>query len=109
MNKGLLVSAILSLLLASGVVAYAAQDAGDAAHGKEVYTAQKCQMCHSIAGAGNKAHPLDGVGSKISAEDMKKWIVTPKQMKADTKMKAYPNLAEKDLNDLVAYLMTLKK
>jgi cytochrome c2 len=109
MNRGLIVLAMLSLVLASGVLAYAAQATGDAAHGKEIYTAQKCQMCHAVAGAGNKAHPLDGVGSKLSAEDMKKWIVTPKQMKADTKMKAYPNLAEKDVNDLVAYLMTLKK
>ena len=66
-------------------------------------------MCHAIAGTGNKAHPLDGVGGKLSAEELKKWVTTPKQMKADTKMKAYPNLAEKDLNDLVAYLATLKK
>jgi cytochrome c1 len=66
-------------------------------------------MCHSIAGAGNKKSPLDGIASKLSADDMKKWIKTPKAMKADTKMKPYPNIPEKDLDDLVAYLMTLKK
>jgi cytochrome c2 len=109
MSKGPVVFATLSLVLILGVAAYAAQAAGDTAHGKEVYTAQKCQMCHSIAGAGNKKSPLDGVGSKLSAEEMKKWIVTPKQMKPDTKMKAYTNIPDKDLSDLVAYLTTLKK
>ncbi len=108
MKKGLMLSLAGSWALAVGFASYAAQ-AGDAAHGKEIYTAGKCQMCHSIAGVGNKAHPLDGVGSKLSAEDLKKWIVTPKQMQPTTKMKAYPNLPEKDLNDLVAYLMSLKK
>jgi len=29
-------------------------------------------------------------------------------MKADTTMKAYPNLPEKDLSDLIAFLSTLK-
>ncbi|MGH9237147.1 MAG: c-type cytochrome [Vicinamibacterales bacterium] len=27
--------------------------------GKQVYTAQKCQVCHSIAGVGNKKGALD--------------------------------------------------
>ena len=76
--------------------------------GKAVYTAQKCQLCHSIAGVGNKKNPLDGVGKKLSAEDIKKWIVNPKGMKADTKMKAYPSLPAKDLDSLVAYIASLK-
>ena len=105
MRKGVVFAITLALVLAVGI-AYSAQGAAD--HGKQVYTAQKCQMCHSIAGTGNKAHPLDGVGGKLSAEDAKKWIKTPKAMKADTKMKAYPALSEKDTDDLVAYLMTLK-
>ena len=40
----------------------AAQDA--VTKGQGVYTAQKCQMCHAIAGKGNKSNPLDGVGGK---------------------------------------------
>jgi cytochrome c2 len=77
-------------------------------HGREVYAVQKCALCHSISGIGGKKKPLDGVGSRIKSEDFKKWIRTPKEMKADTTMKAYPNLPEKDLSDLVAYLLTLK-
>jgi mono/diheme cytochrome c family protein len=76
--------------------------------GKKVYAAQKCQVCHSIAGVGNKKNPLDGVGKKLSAEDIKKWIVNAKDMKADTKMKAYPNLPAKELDALVAYMASLK-
>ena len=32
--------------------------------GRQVYTAQKCSMCHAIAGKGSKANPLDGVGAQ---------------------------------------------
>ena len=83
-----------------------AQDA--ATQGANVFTAQKCVLCHSVADKGNKKNPLDGVGKKLSAEDIRKWIVTPKAMNADAKMKAYPNLPPKDLDALVAYLLTLK-
>jgi mono/diheme cytochrome c family protein len=77
-------------------------------HGKEVYAAQKCALCHSISGIGGKKHALDGVGSRLKPEDIKKWIRTPKEMKADTTMKPYPDLPDRDLNDLTAYLMTIK-
>jgi len=81
---------------------------GDAKAGMAVYDAQKCKLCHSIEGVGNKKSPLDGVGSKLPAAELIKWIKTPKEMKADTKMKAYPNLSDKELNDLVAYMLSLK-
>jgi mono/diheme cytochrome c family protein len=81
-------------------------DASD--RGKEVYAVQKCALCHSIAGIGGKKMPLDRVGSKLKSEDIRKWVKTPKAMKADSTMKAYPNLLEKDLTDLTAFLMTLK-
>jgi cytochrome c2 len=77
-------------------------------HGKEVYATQKCALCHSISGIGGKKLALDGVASRLKPEDIKKWIQTPKQMKSDTTMKPYPDLPDKDLRDLIAYLMTLK-
>lgn len=86
-----------------------AQDDAKVTKGKEVFAAQKCSMCHAIEGKGNKNAPLDGVGSKLSADDIKKWIVSPKEMKADSKMKAYPSLAAEDLDALVTYLSSLKK
>jgi cytochrome c2 len=79
------------------------------AKGKEVFAAQKCSMCHAIEGKGNKNMSLDGVGSKHTPDEIKKWIVSPKEMKADTKMKAYPSLTAEDLDALVTYLSSLKK
>jgi cytochrome c2 len=105
MKQAVAAAAAITLILTAGTVSFSQ----DIENGKKVYTAQKCQLCHSINGVGNKKSPLDGVGSKLSAEDAKKWIVAPKSMKADTKMKAYTNLPEKDLNDLVAYMLSLKK
>lgn len=89
-----------------------AQDAAQIARGKTVYDAQRCSLCHSVAGRGNAKGPLDKVGTKLSAEDIRKWIVTPKEMKSDTnrkpEMRAYPSLPAADLDALVAYMRSLK-
>ena len=88
---------------------------GDAEKGKAVYAAQKCSVCHGIAGAGNKNNPLDGVGTKLSAADIRAWIVTPKEMETKTKSVKKPPMADKyaklpaaDLDALVAYMASLK-
>lgn len=93
----------------------AAQDAAAIKRGQEVYTAQKCQLCHSIADKGKKTSPLDGVGTKLSAEDIKQWIVNPTEMTAkakSTKKPVMPNKYSKlpaaDIDALVAYLHSLK-
>jgi mono/diheme cytochrome c family protein len=103
-------AATCSLVLLYAAVA-SAQSPVD--KGKEVYTAQKCSVCHSIAGAGNKKGPLDGIGAKLSATDIREWITAAPSMAAKTKadrkppMKAY-TLAMADLDALVAYLESLK-
>lgn len=84
-----------------------AQDAA-LEHGKEVYAMQKCALCHSISGIGGKMLVLDGVGSRLKPDAVRRQIRTPREVKPDSTMKAYPNLPEKDLNDLVDYLMTLR-
>ena len=89
--------------------------AQDAAKGKQVYTDQKCSLCHSVAGQGNKKGPLDGVAAKLSAADLHAWITDAPTMAAkagaDRKppMKAFTDLSKADVDDLVAYLQTLKK
>jgi cytochrome c2 len=104
MKRIVLCSAVVVVLVAATLVF----GQGPSADGKSVYTAQKCQLCHSIAGQGNKKSPLDGVGKKLGADQIRKWIVNPKGMKADTKMKAYPSPSAKELDALVAYLSSLK-
>jgi mono/diheme cytochrome c family protein len=107
-----------AFVLTVGLVAPFAAGAQDAAlikKGQQVYTAQKCQTCHSIAGKGKTTNPLDGVGAKLSADDIKQWIVDPKGMAAKAKstkkppMPAkYTNLPAADLDALVAYMASLK-
>jgi mono/diheme cytochrome c family protein len=82
--------------------------------GTKVYADQKCSRCHSVAGKGNAKGSLDGVGAKLSADEIRRWIVTPDPMTAAAKatrkpaMKAYPNLPKDELDDLVAYMLSLK-
>ena len=106
------------LMLAAVFAVVAARPAlaqGDAAKGKAVYDAQKCSMCHSVAGAGGKSSALDGVGKKLSADDIRAWIVTPKDMEKKTGSTKkppmpdrYANLPAADLDALVAYIVSLK-
>ena len=108
---------LLLSVCAAGSLALA-QDAAQVEKGKAVIAAAspKCSMCHSIAGQGNAKHPLDGVGSKLSADDIKAWVRTPTDMAAKAKseakppMMAYPKekISDADLDALVAYLMSLK-
>jgi mono/diheme cytochrome c family protein len=97
-----------------GRAAYA-QDKAVIEKGMKVYGEQKCAMCHSIAGKGQVKGPLDGVGSKLTADEIRQWIVNPKEMTAKTKatrkpdMRAYPSLPKDDLDALVAYMLSLKK
>lgn len=94
-------------LLVTGVAIALSLDSTED-RGMEVYAMQKCALCHSVSGIGGKKMALDGVGSRLKPEDLRKWVQSPRSMKADTTMKAYPNLPEKDLRALVAYLSTLK-
>jgi mono/diheme cytochrome c family protein len=87
----------------------------DTKKGEAVYSAQKCSMCHSIAGKGSKVSPLDGVGKKLSAEEIRQWIVNPTEMTAKTKSTKKPPMPAKygklppaDIDALVAYLQSLK-
>lgn len=108
LNRIMCAVAALSLCAAPAL----AQDAALVAKGKTVYDAQKCSLCHAVAGRGNAKGPLDKVGAKLSAADLRKWIVSPKEMKSETnrkpEMRAYPSLAAPDLDALVAYMQSLK-
>ena len=41
------------------------------AKGQQVFADQKCAFCHAIAGKGNAKGPLDAVGSKLSADEIR--------------------------------------
>ena len=101
-----------ALALIVGVTAAAgAQDAGT--KGQQVFTDQKCSLCHSIAGKGNAKGALDEVGGKLSPAEIRAWITDAKGMIAKTKairkpeMKQY-TLPKDEVDALVAYLSSLK-
>lgn len=109
---------MLRILFVLFVMAFAgtaaAQDAATVEKGKQVYAAQKCQVCHSVAGVGNKRGALDEVASKLKPEEIRQWIVAAPEMTAKTKaerkppMKSY-TLPKDELDALVAYMASLKK
>lgn len=108
------VAAILTVALLCGREAIA-QDKAVIDHGIKVYAAQKCNVCHSIEGKGAKKGPLDGVGSKLSEDEIRQWIINAPEMTKKTKstrkpvMKNYSKLAKDDIDALVAYMVSLKK
>jgi mono/diheme cytochrome c family protein len=107
-----IVSIALTLLFSMPVIA-SAQSAVE--RGQKVYAAQKCNICHSVAGVGNKRGALDDVGARLSAEQIRQWIVDAPGMTAKTKserkppMKSYASLPKEDVDGLVAYMQSLKK
>ena len=104
----------MALLALCAGTAYA-QDAA-AQKGIEVFTAKKCTACHAIAGKGNKNGPLDEIGTKLSAAQIKAWIIDPVSMaaKRNPPSKRKPPMMKIALSDdeveaLVALLSGLKK
>lgn len=93
--------------------------AQNAAKGKQVFTDQKCSMCHSIGGQGNAKGPLDGIGTKLTADEIRQWITDPATMAAKAKADRKPamstmaprfkSMSKDDLDALVAYVSSLKK
>ncbi|HET7219528.1 MAG TPA: cytochrome c [Vicinamibacterales bacterium] len=106
------VTALTAFVLMPGV-AYS-QDKAE--KGMQVFTAQKCNVCHSIAGKGKKNGPLDDVGSRLSAAEIRQWITDPVTMaeKREPKSTRKPPMKKKaltadDVDALVALLSGLKK
>ena len=113
---GLFVAALTAALVVGTPRMVQSAGCGADQEGQQVYDAQKCQVCHSIAGKGGKQSPLDGVGSKLSADEIRQWIVEPIEMAKKVKStkkppmpKKYDKLPAGDLDALVAYMQSLKK
>ena len=108
-------AAVMVIVALAGAQAAFAQGKAQIDRGMKVYVEQKCATCHSIAGKGNAKGALDDVGSRLTADEIRAWLVNPAEMTKKTKaerkppMRAYPNLSKDDLDAVVAYMMSLKK
>jgi cytochrome c2 len=102
----------VAILSAAGAASTAHKDAKT--QGETVFAEQKCAVCQWVRGKGNSKGPLDEVGGKLPAGDIREWITDAKGMTAKTKatrkpeMKAY-TLPKEDVDALVAYLSAMKK
>jgi mono/diheme cytochrome c family protein len=106
---------VTTLVLALSIIAPRPAASQDPGKGAEVYAAQKCMVCHAVAGKGGKTSPLDGVGAKLSAAEIRQWITNPAEMTAKTKSTKKPPMPAKwaslpapELESLVAYMVSLK-
>ena len=112
MKRTIVILVVGMAFLALGAARASAQTPAE--KGKAVYDAQKCSLCHSVAGKGNPKGALEGKAGKLSAAEIKAWLTTPAEMAtkagADRKpaMKSFATLPPADLDALVAYLQTLK-
>ena len=110
----------VAALAVVGCVAFSgallAQGATSAEEGKKIYDAQKCANCHKINNVG-KLYPLDGVATKMKAEDIKKWLTAPAEMEKKLPKKPAVTMSgwmktkkftPEQIDALVAYMLTLK-
>lgn len=78
------------------------------ASGKKLFATDNCSGCHAIGGQGGSMGPaLDSVGATRSVAWLESQITNPKGHNPSSMMPPF-TLPQKDLNDLAAYLSTLK-
>lgn len=107
--RGIVIAGVVATWIAAARAGALGGDAGATIErGRVIYTAQRCAACHSIAGVGSRRYPLDGVGTRLQPEAIRKWIVAPQEMNAKVR-KPVVVLPPEDLDALVTYLQSLKQ
>jgi mono/diheme cytochrome c family protein len=101
---------VLAVVAVTAAIVFCAPLYGQdkAAQGQKVFAREKCGVCHSL-----KWNSLDDVGTKLTAERIREWIVDPteaaEKSKSTSKIKMpVKKLSPEDVDALVAYLQTLK-
>ena len=113
--------AVVSLVLAAATVAApspvtrGAQEPDRVEAGRRLYEKNKCATCHQIDGRGNSRFPLDGVATRVSSENLRRWLTETARMEAAQPRLPAIRMSTMDYRfnadetaALVAYLRTLK-
>jgi len=84
--------------------------------GRLIYLHQNCARCHSIAGRGNPRNPLDGVGARRSAEELRAWTIGAQALGPEALPERvfrikhkYNELPADELNAMIIYLQSLNQ
>ncbi len=122
----LALAVLTGLLVVLGSVAFSlVRNAGDSAvgmkaapaqgsPGRAVFEAQGCLGCHSVAGKGSPRSPLDGVGARLSRQQLSEWAIgaasvadnlSPRALQAK---RANAQLPREDMDALLDYLESLR-
>ena len=106
------IAVLAALTFVSGMT-LSAQDPKQVEAGKKVYDAYKCQKCHKTGEPDSKLSPLDGVATKLTADEIRLWLVSPDEMTAKMKKKPKVKMKKTDykpgeLDALMAYMLSLK-
>ena len=107
------VTALIAAAVILAAVPSANAQSAKAQQGAAVFTAQKCTMCHSVAGKGNPKGALDNITAKNKAEHIRDWLTDPEGMRAKTNATRTPamkpmKLSPDQIDALVAYLTSGK-
>ena len=101
-------SVLVGAFLFAAAIALAQTDPAQMAKGQKVYTDKKCALCHKVAGKGGKiGGDLSTVGAKRDAQWLMTFMKIPKVVMPKAKMMPFKG-SEEELNELVAYLSSLK-
>jgi mono/diheme cytochrome c family protein len=107
--KPLFVFVFAALVLAAAP----ARAQSKAQQGAALFSAQKCTMCHSVAGKGNPKGALDNITAKNKADHIRQWLNDPEGMRAKSNATRTPamkpmKLSPDQIDALVAYLTSVK-
>ena len=89
-------------------------DPAELRRGRTVFEEQGCLRCHRVAGEGSPRSPLDGVGSRLTPEEIHAFIVADDEVLGSLSpsvaraKSGFADLPEGDLDALVAYLSALR-
>ncbi|MBL0423101.1 cytochrome c [Ramlibacter sp. AW1] len=82
------------------------------AAGRAAFERLNCMNCHSVAGKGNPANPLDGVGARLDAQGLRDWTLgqgaAAEKLSAGARRQKAPTANDPELPALLAYLASLK-
>lgn len=77
--------------------------------GRRVYRKAECPTCHKINRRGKDVGPdLSYVGSRLQPDYLREWIENPQTFNPDTPMPV-ADLTGRELDEITAYLMTLRR